>query len=329
MTTTEAIVFTEPHKVDVRTVRLPELGPRDVRVRTSYSGISIGTESWILQNRYKGTIDKFPHIPGYQRTGVVEAVGPEVASVKAGDRVFSRVARLGPGNVHPSSWNGHIGHAVCNESEVIPLPAGTSEQEASFGVQIAVGCLGVRMSRVRSGDFVVVIGQGLIGQMSAQAARRQGATVLTTDVLQKRVDLSAKYSADLVVNGAEEDLRRAVVRESAGRLADVVIEATGKAAMFRTCLSLIRREGTISMQGYYPDTIEIEFHETHHTRASVNFPCAWDDDDLRRVLRHLVDGKRVVQPLITHTFPIQEAAEAYAYILAHPDEVLAAHFTWT
>jgi len=327
---TKAIVFPEPKRVEVREVLLPELGPRDVLVRTLYSGISIGTETWTLLNRYKGTIDAFPFIPGYQRSGVVEAAGAAVTRVRPGDRVFVRACRLAKENdIHPASWNGHVGASVCDESQVFPLPAGCDEKEAAFGIQIAVGCLGVRMSRVSQGDIVVVVGQGLIGQMSAQAAKRRGAFVIAADLLSKRVELSARYSADLAIDASKEDLVRAVHRETAGAMADVVVEATGRASMFDACVDLVRREGTICMQGYYPDLIQIEGHHTHLKRVHVNFPCAWDDDDVRSILRGLAKGTSAVRPLITHEYPVDEAPAAYAHILDHPGDVLGVLIDWT
>ena len=75
---TEAVIFTAVGQADVQTVDVPDPGPGQVQVRTRYSTISAGTEGWILHNRFTWAPTQYPCIPGYQRVGVVAAVGPEV-----------------------------------------------------------------------------------------------------------------------------------------------------------------------------------------------------------------------------------------------------------
>ncbi len=327
---TKAVVFERPFEVTVRKFLLPNLGPTDILVRTIYSGVSIGTERWVLLNRYKGTIDKFPHIPGYQRVGIVEEIGSKVTYLKVGDKVFlsSRSCKFIEGQrLHPDSWNGHVGLSVTDETHAVLLPKGTKDIEACLAIMAAVGCLGVKMSKVDEGELVVVIGQGMIGQMSAQAARRKGATVIASDTIQKRVDLSQRYSADIAVNAKEKNLLE-VLKEKGRNEADIVIDTTGISSMFDTCLDLVRRKGRICMQGYYPDLIQIEFHKTHAKRPTVTFPCAWDYEDLLAMLRAMETGYCIIEPLVTHVFSADKAPEAWKLILERPEETLGVVLKW-
>lgn len=327
--TCEAVVFERPGEVRVRRVELPDLGPRDVLTRTIVSGISAGTEGWVLTNRYKGTIDKFPHIPGYQRAGIVEAVGGGVTRVKPGDRVFSRGSKLAPGqDIHPDSWNGQMGMAVGEETTMIPLPDSASLEEAAFGLVVAVGCVGVKMAQVQPGEVVVVIGLGMIGQMSGQAARRAGARVIACDVIEKRVELARQHSAHIAECCAGEEMPAVIAREGHKEV-DAVIETTGRSSMFEAALALIRWEGRIAMQGYYPDLIEIEFHRTHARRAIVSFPCGWDDDALKWVLGAMGTAAVTAKPLITHEFPVARAPEAYRLLQERPGEALGVMLRWS
>jgi len=63
---------------------------------------------------------------------------------------------------------------------------------------------GVRLTKVQEGDLVVVIGLGMIGQMSAQDARRVGARVIATDLIPARVELASEHSADRAVDANAE-----------------------------------------------------------------------------------------------------------------------------
>ena len=104
------------------------------------------------------------------------------------------------------------------------------------------------MLTIRPGDLVVVMGQGLIGQGSAQLARQRGATVLATDIGSTRLRLSRETSADHVINVREQDLR-AAVHDLKPSGADVVIETTGRAEQFAPCIDLMRTQGQLLLRG--------------------------------------------------------------------------------
>lgn len=328
--TTQAIVFTEPYQVDLITVSLPDPGPTDVVVRTVASGISVGTERWALIGRYnrwgEDVPRNYPHAPGYQRAGIVEAVGSEVNGFAVGDRVVATTgARLEDEELRRKGWFGHIGTSVLPQDQVWGIGPMAQMDEASLFIMACVGAHGVRLIDVQKDNLVVVIGQGMIGQMSAQMARLRGATVITSDLIQKRVDMSALHSADLALNGQRDDLLETIQRfQPEG--ADVVIDTSGNASLFDFCRGLIRREGSICLQGYYPDLFRIEFHPTHLKRAKVAFPCGYEEPET--VLPLLARRKVRINPLITHRFPVSRAREAYDLLLKQPDEVLGIVIDW-
>jgi 2-desacetyl-2-hydroxyethyl bacteriochlorophyllide A dehydrogenase len=323
-----AVVFVEPNHVDIWTVQLPDVGPADVRVRTVCSGVSQGTERWLLTNRYRwtGGVSQYPHFPGYQAAGVVEEVGAGVDGLRVGDHVFvqgtafaDRMPRYGLAS--------HTGYLVAPSAEVTKLDPAVDLAAASLLRMAGVSRHGVRLTGVSPGDLVVVIGQGLIGQMSAQAARRRGARVIASDVIPSRAEASAAHSADRVVVGPEGLFD--VVREEAPEGADVVIDTTGRSRIFPMCVDLVRPEGRICLQGYYPDPIEIDFHPTHLKRVAVTFPCWVDQEEDAELAEDLARGRVVVEPLITHRIHYTEAAAAYDLVVDHPERSLGMVFTWT
>lgn len=326
---TEAVVFLGPNQAEVRRLLLPEPGPREVGVRTVYSGVSLGTERGCYTGTYnrmgKRIPEAYPFVTGYQKSGIVDRVGPEVGSLRVGDRVLLSRSLLLDKDLEKRSWCGHTGYSVLPEDQVWRLSDAADMEEASLYVVVGVGSHGNRLAGVQTGDTVAMIGQGMIGQMSAQFARRRGARVIACDLIDKRVEASRAYSSDVAVNAASEDFA-ALVRREAPDGADVVTETTGRAAMFPYCVDLVRREGKIILQGYYADPIVVDFHPTHAKRAAVYFPCAWDDSgDLARVLG---EGWLQVKPLITHRLPYTEAPEAYRAIAESPDDIIAMVFRW-
>jgi 2-desacetyl-2-hydroxyethyl bacteriochlorophyllide A dehydrogenase len=322
------VVFPEPGRVDIWTVTLPDVGPEDVLVRTICSGVSQGTERWLLTNRYRWAngVPQYPHFPGYQAAGIVEEVGADVDDLRVGDHVFSQGTAFADRSPRYGLAS-HTGFHVVPRSGVTLLDRSLDLATGSLLRMAGVSRHGVRLTGVQEGDLVAVIGQGLIGQMSAQAARRRGARVIASDLAPTRVEASENYSADRAVDASTENLGDAV-REEAPDGADVVIETTGNARLFLTCVDLIRREGRICLQGYYPDLVEVDFHPTHLKRATVTFPCWVDEAEDGALAADIARGDVVIEPLITHRIPYTEAAAAFDLVVEHPEKTLGMVLTW-
>jgi 2-desacetyl-2-hydroxyethyl bacteriochlorophyllide A dehydrogenase len=329
-----AVVFPEPKRVEIREMTLPEVGPGQVGIRTTYSGVSQGTERWAVTGRY-GHYDRdysayFPCSPGYQAAGVVEETGDEVDRFQVGDHVFTMGTHFSdPDHKYPGPCQAsHSAYLVADASQAWAVDRSVDLAAASLFHVAGVSRHGVRLTNVQAGELVVVIGLGMIGQMSAQAARRRGARVIATDLIPSRVEAAAAHSADRAVDANVEPLED-VVREERSEGADVVIDTTGDHRMFDRCLGLIRREGRITMQGYYPDPISIDFHPTHQQRPTVAFPCGWDDEENDVIADDMKTGVLRIDPLITHRIPFRDAPEAYDLVVEHPEASLGMVFDWT
>ncbi len=328
-----AVVFVGPGQVEVREMELPDPGPGQIGIRTVFSGVSQGTERWALMGRYHRFGEEvsahYPCSPGYQAAGVVDAVGPGVQGFAVGDHVFTMGTRfLDPDHKYPGPMQAsHCGYLVVDAGAAWKVAPEVDLAAASLYHMAGVARSGVRITKVQEGDLVVVIGLGMIGQMSGQAARRVGARVIGTDLIPARCEAAAAYSVDRAVDASQESLED-VLRQQAPEGADVVIDTTGDRRMFGRCRDLIRHEGRIAMQGYYPDPIEIDFHPTHLKRATVTFPCGWDDEENDQLAEDLATGRLVIAPLITHRIPYTEAVEAYRLVLHHPEVSLGMVFDW-
>jgi 3-hydroxyethyl bacteriochlorophyllide a dehydrogenase len=329
-----AVVFVEPGRMEIREMELPEPGPGQIGIRTVFSGISQGTERWALLGRYyrfsEDVPGHYPCSPGYQAAGVVDVVGSDVQGFVPGDHVFTMGTHfVDPDHKYAGPMQGsHAGYLVADAAAAWKVAPEVDLAAASLFHMAGVSRSGVRITKIKEGDLVALIGLGMIGQMSAQAARRAGARVIATDLIASRCELAAAHSADRVVDGSTGSLEDAVREEKPGG-ADVVIETTGISTMYDRCRDLIRHEGTIMMQGYYPDPISIEFHPTHLTRATVTFPCGWDDEYNDELAEDLRTGALAIEPLITHRFSYRDASQAYDLVLNHPEASLAMVLDWS
>ena len=333
---TKAVIFTGVNKVEVGEVDIPKPGPTEVLVRTIMTGISVGTDGWYIKGLYLGGRIRYPTIYGYQRVGIIEELGSRVDTVGLGDRVFVGTARtrLEPGSVMGDSAGNYTGFGCHDASVIVPIPDQVSNIKASMGGVTATPVVGRNLTGPQQGDLVLILGQGMIGQMAAQLYRDKGARVITADILANRVDISQKISADIAVNSSEEDVVDIVHREQEAG-ADIVVECTGRSDTMGQMLRAVRgqcndseKSGKISMQGYFVDPINIDFHSAHLRRLTMSFPCGFDVSGTREILGLMAENRVNVADLITHEWSVDQAPEAFSLMLSNPGEVLGMYMRW-
>jgi len=328
----QAIVMAGIKTVAVETIDVPQLGPDDVLIRTEYSGVSQGTELWALLGKRPEL--QFPTVPGYQSIGIVEELGANVTGIEAGQRVHFNNARM-PQQFPPTWMGAHTSHAVVRATAlsmehahtIVPVPDSVDPVAAAVSSLAAVSLRGLNMLRIEVGDLVVVNGQGMIGQGSAQLARLRGATVVASDVNPARLRISQACSADIVVDVRERTLAE-VVRELRPRGADVVIDTTGRSDQFALCVDLLRWEGQLLLQGWYPEPISFDFHRTHQKKPIVAITCGYDDHEVATAFELMRYNKLRYRELVTHVIPVREAPAMYQLMLANDSSVLGVVFDW-
>ncbi|HEY3330727.1 MAG TPA: zinc-binding dehydrogenase [Capsulimonadaceae bacterium] len=317
-----AIVITGPNAIEMWDYETPALKPGEMLVKTSYSGVSQGTEIWDYIGKRPEL--SFPNVPGYQSVGEVIDVADGVDGSMIGKTVRYISSRLEA--PFTNSWmNCHVEYAVIKDN-VLVVPDGVDPIEAAMSCMPAVSLLGNRMLNITIGDVVVVTGQGMIGQGAAQLARLRGATVIAADVSPQRLELSRKYSADYVVNPATEDLE-AAVKAIKPDGADIAIDTTGRASMFPTLVNMIRVYGQISLQGWYPDPITFNFHDTHGKRPTIAIPCGLAMDSA--VLDLLKERKLHLRGLVSNVESAANAAEMYKRMAAADPSLMGVVFDWS
>src|SRR5262249_27147201 len=154
---------------------------------------------WRLRGEFTWAPTKFPAVPGYQRAGTVTAVGPEVTGFEVGDRVMTLAGIFSDPQVTPQ-FGAHIEIANAPTDCCYHLDAKVDELDASNLVVAQVGYNAASRASFNDGDWVLVYGDGLVGQCAAQAARARRARVLLIGHRKERLDLAQRHSADAVLN---------------------------------------------------------------------------------------------------------------------------------
>jgi len=322
------IVFKKPGQVAIEefSLRKPKAG--EVTVETVCTLISPGTETAFLL-ALPNTSKKFPMYPGYSNAGVIAFTGSKSSRLTVGDRVVSR--------------GSHASHVTVDEMNVWRIPEGLSFEEASFFALGSISLQAVRKAHIEIGESVVVLGQGLVGNLALQLARLSGGMpLIAVDMFDYRLKISKRCGADYAFNPNKSDLIEEIINATDGKGADVVIEATGNPKAIPTALKLAGRRGRVILLGSTRGTSEVNFYrEVHRKGVSIigahesvrpryESTHGWwtQKDDSLLVLKLLSRGLLRVKELISAKMSYKEAARAYDMLINSKENTLGIVLQW-
>ncbi len=277
-------------------------------------------------NTVKARLDT-PLALGYSCAGVVCEVGPGAEEFQVGDRV----ACAG------MNYASHAETVFVPKNLTVKLPEGVSYEDAACVTLGAIALQGVRTAEVKLGDAVAVIGLGLLGQLTIQILKAAGCRVLGIDLEVGKLALARQLGADAaVLRGADVEL--AVAQFSGGYGVDAIIitaaaetndpvELAGVIARDRAIVSMV---GAVKLEVprkvYYEKELQLRLsrsygpgrYDAQYEEQGVDYPIGyvrWTERRNMQEFLRLVAVKAVrLEPLITHRFPIAQAAQAYDII---------------
>ena len=265
-----------------------------------------------------------PLAMGYCNVGTVIDVGVGVSGYSIGDRVAS---------------NGKHAEIVAVPVNLCArVPDAVSDESAAFTVVGAIALQGIRLAQPTLGETVVVTGLGLIGLIAVQLLRAQGCRVLGIDLDRAKLDLARRFGADVVDLSVGEDPINAAAALSRGRGVDAVIvtASTRSSEPIHQAAMMCRKRGRIVLVGV--TGLELSRADFYEKELTFQVSCSYgpgrydplyedkgqdypigfvrwtEQRNFEAVLDLMASGALNVEPLITHRFPIEEAAEAYAVI---------------
>ena len=304
-------------------VPIPPVGPQEVRVRSKVSLISRGSE---ILRRYMHEEAINPAIMGYSLAGVVDAVGSEASQqFQPGDRVLA-VAPHAQYVVQPIDSN--VGPRVW------PLPDDISFEEATFLPLAKSGVTWAQSPGIRSGHTLVIMGQGLVGNLVLQGARQHLCEqIVVVDAIAKRCQLALEYGADHAIDVTETDPVERVMELTDGRGADIVFECVGGAPglkSFAQAQQMVCDGGTLHLIGlYHGQPLPLDASKIQRRRLIGGY---YGEDPpevlLNRTIELMQAGRIRVEPLISHRFPYQEAKDAFDLLYARLSEAMGVLLIW-
>src|SRR5574342_27641 len=222
-----------PSVLKLEVVPTPLPGPNQVLVRTH--AIGVNPVDTYLRSNTDNRGPRLPYTPGADAAGVVEAVGPGVTTVKAGDRVY----------VGGTMSGAYAELCLCDQGQVHPLPANASfAQGAAMNVPYATAYHALfHRAHAEAGETVLVHGaSGGVGIGAVQLARAAGLTVIGTAGTERGRRLSAEQGCHHVLDHGKEGYLKECVRLTGGRGPDIIMEMLAN-------VNLQKDLGIIAMRG--------------------------------------------------------------------------------
>jgi threonine dehydrogenase-like Zn-dependent dehydrogenase len=251
-----------------------------------------------------------PGAPGHEVFGTVEALGSGVQGLEPGDPVTAL------------TYRSYSEYDVARAADVVPLPPSLSDRVV-LGEPVACAVNVSLRAGVKEGDVVVLLGTGFLGALLLQLLRNPQAPSPSRPskiITISRRRLSEEMAERLGVDESltyDDDVHNRIGAVTGGRMADVVIEATGKPRPLDLGGELTRVRGRLIVAGYHQDgprTINMQLWNWRgidvinaHERDPAIYRRGMEEG-----VRLLAAGGLDLEPLITHTFPLAEINRAFA-----------------
>ena len=325
-----AVVFTAPNTVAFQDVSVPDPSPGDIVVRVTHSWISNGTEGSYLRGERSdgdtpfqpGDPSPFPVAAGYQKIGVVEALGEDVTDLEVGETVFATIGRI-EGMHH--DYAGHVSPSVAPRGDVFKLPAGVDPLAFAGLVLAQVGFNAGTRPPVAPGDVAVVVGDGLVGQWTAQTLSSRGAEVV---LVGRHADRLERFAGWPRAHTLLEASWAETVRDRFPAGVAVGVDTVGSLGVMDELQSVAGRFGHLVSAGFYGPDDRMALQPPRYKELSIYLVSGWTRERLEATLAAVADGTLETLPLITHRFPVERAAEAWALIETKRDPVLGVVLDW-
>jgi 2-desacetyl-2-hydroxyethyl bacteriochlorophyllide A dehydrogenase len=339
----QQLYFQAPYQVAVREAATPEPEPDQLLVRTMCSAISPGTEMLVYRGQMPddmavdATIEalagefRYPLTYGYAAVGRVTAVGAEVDGAWRERLVFA--------------FNPHESAFLARPEQVTPLPAGMEAETAVFLPNMETAVSFLMDAQPMIGEQTAVFGQGVVGLLTtALLAETPLRRLVTLDRHPLRRQWSLELGADASLDPAED--AAAIVAQLCGEApaspyagADLTFELSGNPAALDQAIAVTGYNGRILVGSWYGQKradldLGGRFHRNHMrlissqvSRIAPRWSGRWTKERRLQIAWQALARRRPHQ-LITHRFPITEAAAAYELIDRHPESAIQVMFTY-
>ncbi|MGQ9575632.1 MAG: galactitol-1-phosphate 5-dehydrogenase [Thermoguttaceae bacterium] len=336
----KALVLVEYNRLEIREVPEPEPAADEVLVEVKACGIC-GSDVHGMDGSTGRR--RPPIIMGHEASGVIARVGPEVRGWSPGDRVtFDSTISCGRCRFCSAGFMNLCDHrrvlgVSCEEYRrdgafaervAVPqqilyrLPEGLGFHRAAVAEPLSIAAHAVHRTRIRLADTAVVVGAGMIGLLALQLLRVAGcARVFAVDIDPARLELARRLGAEETFQAGQVDVSAEVLRRTAGRGADVAIEAVGLGPSVQAAAACLRKGGQLTLVGNLAPTVELPLQAVVTRELTLSGSCA-SCGEYPACLEMLARGTIDADPLISAVAPLDEGPAWFARLYQKEESLL-------
>ncbi len=341
----KALVLRAPEKLEVMDVPRPKLSSGQVLIRVHRCGICgsdiryfHGENPWAKQTLGQEAPNPPNIILGHEFVGtVVEAFDPDNANLvgkRVGVNTFltcGRCAYCRSGKENLCDFTKHLGHGqgwgqmefypggmaeFCPAfaSQVYELPASVTDDQATFFDPLIAALHATEVGRPTLLDTVAILGAGPIGLLIAQFSRLYGARqTFITDIARENIEAARKIGVDFPLNlhDSKASLHDLVMEKTSRQGVNIVFNTVGSNDSIIASLKILKKGGMLVLMANKEEELRIPALLLSGERAIRTSSNAMYTD-FPRVIELVAQNAILVDPLISHRFPLSKALEAFS-----------------
>ncbi|MEK6793155.1 MAG: galactitol-1-phosphate 5-dehydrogenase [Spirochaetota bacterium] len=333
----KALVHTAANRFEMSDVPAPIPGEAEVLIRVMAVGIC-GSDVHGMTG--KTGRRKPPIIMGHEAAGVVERVGASVTKCASGDRVtFDSTIYCGTceycksGRVNLCDNRRVLGvscdeyrqdgamaeYVAVPEHIIYRLPDGMSFEKGAMIEALSIGVHAVERTAIKQGGSVVIVGCGIIGLMTLQAARAKGAgTIIAVDLDANKLSFAKKFGASVCIDPKATDAVKAIYDATGGKGADAAFEAVGISQTVSTAVNSVRKGGEVTLVGNLAPEINFPLQTVVTREIRVNGSCA-SAGEYQKCIDLISGGKVDVRSLISKVVPLADGEKWFHALLENKE----------
>lgn len=259
----KSICLEKPQQVSIKTVDYPTKKDTDVLIKVEAMGIC-GSDI----GAYRGTnpLVTYPRILGHEIVGTILEKGIGMPdNIDIGDRViidpYVYCSQCYPCSIGRTNCcetlrvigvhiDGAMQEVVCHPAHLIVKAPNMPINQLALAEPLTISLHAIHRTKVKAGEHVVVIGAGTIGLMAALIAQVYGAIPILIDILDDRLEYAQKIGIPHIINPSTESELDMIKEITKGRMAEVVIEASGSNIAIQNTLKYTSFAGRIALTGW-------------------------------------------------------------------------------
>jgi L-iditol 2-dehydrogenase len=280
---------------------------------------------------------------GHEAAGIIARAGRNVTEWKEGDRVTfdstvscGRCAFCKRGDINLCNNRQVLGvscgdyrrngafaeYVAVPENILYRLPADLSFDHAAMIEAVSIGVHAVNLTPHELGDTAVVVGSGMIGQLTIQAAKVAGfSKVYAVDIDDAKLERAKNLGADEAFNSKSCNVAAEIAARTNGQGADAVLEAVGATDPISTSISCVRKGGTVTLIGNISPKIELNLQAIVTRQIRLQGSCA-SSGEYPACIDLLSKGAIRVDSMISARTPLADAASWFDRLYKHEPDLL-------